>query len=143
MTELRTKCPKYNFGAYVAILLARCNLWSSLYKMPWSSPRCWTTAVKNLCKDLNIKLEVKYLFPTSSSGEKSDIYQLPDSLGMRKILKHDIRMQKNPQTRANITFSGFSWILMELWGPKFQLSNCKPLLTKKPAISNMLCNWLY
>ena len=30
------------------------------------------------------------------------IYQLPEDLGMRKILAHGIRMQKNPQTRDEI-----------------------------------------
>ena len=36
-----------------------------------------------------MKFEVKYFF----------IYQLPEDLGMRKILAHDIRMQRNPQIR--------------------------------------------
>ena len=49
-----------------------------------------------------MKLEVKYLFPTSSSGLSFYIYQLHEGLGMRKILAHSIRMQKNPQTREDI-----------------------------------------
>ena len=36
-----------------------------------------------------MKLRVKYLFPTSSSGTKFYIYQLPEGLGMTKILAHD------------------------------------------------------
>ena len=44
-----------------------------------------------------MKFEVKYFF----------IYQLPEDLGMRKILAHGIRMQKNPQTRDKIFQSKF------------------------------------
>ena len=54
------------------------------------------------CKALTMKMEVKYLFPTSSSGVNFCIYQLPEGLEMRKILALGIRMQKNPQTRADI-----------------------------------------
>ena len=49
-----------------------------------------------------MKLEVKYLFPTSSSGAKFYIYQMPEGLEMRKILAHGIRMQKNPRTMEDI-----------------------------------------
>ena len=48
-----------------------------------------------------MKLEVKYLFPTSSSGANFFIYELPEGLGMRKILAHGTRMQitsEDPQT---------------------------------------------
>ena len=41
-------------------------------------------------------------------------------VGMRKVLAHDIRMQKNPQTKED-----FFWILgtlMELCGSKVQLA---------------------
>ena len=48
-----------------------------------------------ICKGLTMKLEVKYLFPTSSSGASFFIYQLSEGLEMRKILAHSIRMQKN------------------------------------------------
>ena len=61
-----------------------CKLWSNLYKMPWSTLRCWTTVVKN-CKGLTLKLKVKYLFPTLSSGPNY-IYQLLEYLEMRKML---------------------------------------------------------
>ena len=54
------------------------------------------------CKDLAMKLEVKYLFPTSSSGANFYIYQVPEGLEMRKILAHGIRMQKNPRTMEDI-----------------------------------------
>ena len=53
-------------------------------------------------KDLTMKSEVKYIFPTSSSGVSFHIYQLPEGLGMRKILPHGIRIQSNPQTREKI-----------------------------------------
>ena len=39
-----------------------------------------------------MKLEVKYLFPTLSSGANFCIYQLSKGLGMRKILPHGVRM---------------------------------------------------
>ena len=54
------------------------------------------------CKGLTMKLEVKYLFPTSYSAANYCIYDLLEGLGMRKILPHGIRMQKNPETRADI-----------------------------------------
>ena len=38
--------------------------------------------------DLIMKLEVKYLFPTSSRSANFSIYQLPDDPVMRKILVH-------------------------------------------------------
>ena len=68
-----------------------------------------------------MKLEAKYLFPTSSSGVNFYIYQLHEGLGMSKILAHGIRMPKNPQTRE--AFSEFSQIFMELSGYKVQLAN--------------------
>ena len=49
-----------------------------------------------------MKLKVKYLFPTSSSDASFYIYQLPESLEMRKTLAYGIKMQKNPQTRKDI-----------------------------------------
>ena len=36
------------------------------------------------CKDMTMKLEVEYLFTTSSSGANFYIYQVPEGLGMRK-----------------------------------------------------------
>ena len=63
------------------------------------------------CKDLIMKLEVKYIFPTSSSSVDFYNYQLPEGLEMRNILAHGIRMQKNPQTRVNIF-----WIFMDIYG---------------------------
>ena len=53
-----------------------------------------------------MKLEGKYLFPSSSLGASFCIYELPEILGTRKILAHGIRMQKNPKTRGRIC-SGF------------------------------------
>ena len=48
------------------------------------------------------------------------IYQLPEGLGMRKILAHGIRMQKIHKPRW--IFSGFSQIFIELCGSKVQLA---------------------
>ena len=63
------------------------------------------------CKDLTMKLEVKYLFPTSSSVAKFCICQLPEGLVMTKILAHTIRMLKDSQTREDM--SGFSRIFID------------------------------
>ena len=49
-----------------------------------------------------MKLEVKYLFPISFSGATFFIYELPEGLGMRKILANGTRMQKNPQNKEKI-----------------------------------------
>ena len=57
-----------------------------------------------------MNLEVTYLFLTSPSGEDFYIYQFPEGLGMIKVLALGIRMQNNPQTRAEIfRVHGFSW----------------------------------
>ena len=60
-----------------------------------------------------MKLKVKYIFPTSSSGANFYMYQLPEGLGMRKVLVHGIRMQKNSQTREDIfwTFTDFHGVI--------------------------------
>ena len=60
-----------------------------------------------------MKLEIKYIFPTSTSGTNFYIYELPEGLEIRKILAHGTRMQKNPQARGDIF-----WIFMELCGSK-------------------------
>ena len=71
------------------------------------------------CRNLTVQLKVEYLFPTSSSGSNFYVYQLPEGLGIRKILAHSIRTQKNPQTRADIFFIfTFSWSYV---GPKSNL----------------------
>ena len=62
-----------------------------------------------------MKLGVKYLYLTSSSGENFYIYQLREGLGMRNMLAHGIRMQKNTQTRDAIF-----WIFMEFSDSKVQ-----------------------
>ena len=67
-----------------------------------------------------MKLEVKYIFPTSPPGGASNyIYKLPDGLGMRKILAHRTRIQKNPQIRGDIF-----WIFKDFHG--VQSSTCTP-----------------
>ena len=64
-----------------------------------------------------MKSEVKKLFSTSSLGANFYIYQLPEDLGMRKILTHGIRMQKNPQMEFKSTR------IIELCGSKVQLTH--------------------
>ena len=49
-----------------------------------------------------MKLEVKYIFPTSAPGVNNYIYKLPKGLGMRRILARGTRTQKNPQIREDI-----------------------------------------
>ena len=63
------------------------------------------------CTDLTMKLEVKFLFLTSSSGAKFYIYQLPEGPQTRKILAHGIRMKKSLQTRGDII-----WIFTDFHG---------------------------
>ena len=58
-----------------------------------------------------MKLEVKYIFPTSTPGVNNYIYKLPEGLGMRKILAYGTRIQKNPQTREHIF-----WIFTDFYG---------------------------
>ena len=43
-----------------------------------------------------MKLGVKYLYLTSSSGKNFCIYQLREGLGMRNMLAHGIRMLPPP-----------------------------------------------
>ena len=54
------------------------------------------------CTGLTMKLEVQYLFPTSCSGANLFIYQLSEGLGIKKILAHRIKTQKNLQIMAHI-----------------------------------------
>ena len=76
-----------------------------------------------------MKLEVKYLFPTSSSGANLCIYKLLEGLGMGKLLTHSIRMEKNSQTRTEIF-----WIFTDFHMPvgsrtpawKFKEERCQP-----------------
>ena len=51
---------------------------------------------------------MKYIFPTSTPGVNNYIYQLSEGLGIKRILAHVIRIQKNPQTRQDIF-----WILTD------------------------------
>ena len=70
-----------------------------------------------------MKLVVKYLFPTSSPGSNFYNYQLPEGQGMRNILGHHVRTQKNPQTMAKllVDFHRFSWSYV---GPNSNLHSC-------------------
>ena len=43
-----------------------------------------------------MKLEDKYIFPTTTPAANNYIYKLPKGLGMRKILAHGTRILKNP-----------------------------------------------
>ena len=70
-----------------------------------------------------MKLQVKYLFPTSSSGTHFYIHQFSEGLGMGNILAHGLRMQKKPQISANIL-----WIFVEVHEFIMQVQNptCTP-----------------
>ena len=68
-----------DFGVSVTILLGGTNSGQTSIKC------CDLTAMlepppSENCKSLTMKLEVKYFFPTSSSGENFCIYQLPEGL---------------------------------------------------------------
>ena len=58
-----------------------------------------------------MKLEDKYLFPTSSSDANFYIYELPEGLGMRQMLAYGTRRQKNPQIKEDIF-----WIFADIHG---------------------------
>ena len=49
-----------------------------------------------------MKLEVKYIFSTSTLSVNNYIYKLPEGLRIRRILAHGTRIQKYPQTREDI-----------------------------------------
>ena len=62
-----------------------------------------------------MRLEVKHIFPTSTPGANNYIYKLPEGLGMREILAHGTRTQKNSHTREEIfwiftNFHGVMWV---------------------------------
>ena len=69
-----------------------------------------------------MKLEVKYLFLTSSLGANFYIYQLPEGLGMRKILTHCVTMPKIPQNKEDIF-----WIFTDFYEVvRVQSTTCTP-----------------
>ena len=71
-----------------------------------------------------MKLKVKYFFLASCSGGKFYIFQLPEGLGMRKILVHGTRIHKNPQSKENIF-----WIFTDFHGVmQVQSPTCTPTL---------------
>ena len=113
-----------DFGVSNAILLRGANSGQTFIKCcdqaynvePW-------LFLKN-CKDLTMKLEVKYISPTSCSGRNFYIDQLPEGTGMRRILAQGIRIQKNPQSRQNIF-----WIFKDYHGiTGVQSPTCTPRL---------------
>ena len=94
----------------IAIVLGGANSGQTSIKCCDLACDAESTPLKN-CEDFDIKLEVKHIFLISNWGANIYNYQLPEDLGMRKILVHGICMQKNPQTRANIF-----WIFTDLHG---------------------------
>ena len=91
-------CDLNEFGVSVAILLGGANFGQNSIKYCDLDCNVEPLPFKN-CKNLTMKLEVKYLFPNSSSDSNLYIYQLPEGLATRKILAHAIKMQMNPETR--------------------------------------------
>ena len=74
-------------------------------------------------EDLSMKLEFKYIFPASTPGLNNYIYKLPEGLGMRRILAHGTRIQKNPQTRGDIfwiftDFHRVMWVESPTYTPR-------------------------
>ena len=118
-----------DFGVSDAILLGDANSGQTSLKYRDLVCDVETPPFKN-DKDLTMKLEGKYLFPTSPSGAYF-IYQLPEGLEMRKILTNGIRMQKNPHIREDILdFHGFSWSYV---GLNYNLHPC----TKIPSLASL------
>ena len=91
-------CQNRHFGVSIAILHRVANPGQSAA----IQPAMLEPLLPETCKALAMKLEVKYLFSTSSSDANLCIFLLLESLGMRKLLACGIRMQKNPQTRTDI-----------------------------------------
>ena len=67
-----------------------------------------------------MKLEVKYILPTSTPGVNNYLYKLPEGLGMRKYW-HMVLGYKRIH-KPERTFSEFLQISMELCGSKVQLT---------------------
>ena len=70
-----------------------------------------------------MNLEVKYIFPTSAPGVNNYVCKLPEGLGMRRILAHGTRIQKNPQTREDIfwiftDFHRVMWVQSPTYTPR-------------------------
>ena len=70
-----------------------------------------------------MKLEVKYIFSTSTLGVNNYIYKLPEGLRIRRILAHGTRIQKNPQTREDIfwiftDFHRVMWVQSPTYTPR-------------------------
>lgn len=80
---LRSKITDY-FGVSVTILLMGEN--SGQISIKFRSLACDVEPPPLINhEDLTMKSEFKYIFPTSFSGAKFYIYQLPDGLRMRRI----------------------------------------------------------
>ena len=58
-----------------------------------------------------MKLNIKCIFPTLSSGVHFYVYKLPGGLEMKKILAYGISMQKNSPTKE-----GVFWIFTDFYG---------------------------
>ena len=91
-----------------------------------------------------MKLEDKYLFPTSSSDANFYIYELPEGLGMRQMLAYGTRMQKNSQIREDIF-----WIFADIHGAMWvQSATCTParktssVASLTPKSSILLMNFM-
>ena len=70
--------------------------------------------------DVTMKLEAKYILPTSSSGVNFYIYQLSGGMQLKKSLHMVLRCKRIH--KPGQMFSEFSQILMELCGSNVQLA---------------------
>ena len=130
------------------------NPWNTKSISTLASPSCLVVQTSVKCRDLAYAVEPRRSLKIVRIWQwywKSDvfsqlqlqaqffyIYQLSKGLGMRKISAHGIRMQENPQTRADIflNFHRFSWSYL---GPKSNLHphteiSSMALLTPKSSI---------
>ena len=66
-----------------------------------------------------MKLEVKYIFPTSISGANFYIYELPEGLGMKIIDAHGTSMQKKSTNQEGHfpDFHGVMWVQSPICTP--------------------------
>lgn len=138
------------FGVSVVILCEGANSDQTTMKY---CDLAWGVGIIAVRKSgLTMKLGVKPLFPTPSSGFNFFIYQLFEGLEMRKISGHVVRMQTNPKTKVDIfwIFTDFTELLdfkvrPSSPAPKFQQWLHQPRSrlfenrkTQTPALSRIL-----
>ena len=133
-----------DFGLSVAILLGGTNSGQTYIKCSDLAALMEPPPSEN-CKCLIMKLKVKSLFPTLSSGTNFFIYQLPEGLEIRRILAHGIRMQTFPQTRVDIyqIFTDFLRVIQFNLHLRTEISAMASLRPKLSIVTKKGCNFKF